>query len=211
MTNTTTNTIKLYGPRSGSALRAHWVAAELGTNYEAMSVDFSKGENRSEPFLRINPMGQVPALVDGDFTLAESMAIASYLIDQAGSDLAGKTPQERAWSWQWSIWAALNPHPHLATLGSPMWTGQPLATEVEAAAKAAVAKYLPVLEAHLTRRSFVAGTHFTVGDINVACALSYAALSNYDLSTYPAITAWTAKVTSRPAYLAAKGSTAAGK
>jgi len=200
-----TNKIKLYGPRSGSALRTHWVAAEVGTPYESAAVDFSKGEHKSEAFLRINPMGQVPALVDGDFTLAESMAIGSYLIELAGSDLAGKTPQERASAWQWSLWAALNPHPHLATLGSPMWTGKALAPEVEAAAKAAVARFLPVLEAHLARRPFVAGTHFTVGDINVSCALSYAAASNYDLSIYPAITAWMAKVMSRPACLKAKG------
>jgi glutathione S-transferase len=197
--------IKLYGPRSGSALRTHWVAAELGLPYESVSVDFSKGENRSEPFLRINPMGQVPALAEGDFTLAESMAIGSYLIDQAGSDLGGKTPQERAMAWQWSLWAALNPHPHLSALAAPAWTGKPLAPEAETAAKAAVAKYLAVLEAHLARRSFVAGTSFTVGDINVACALSYAAISKYDLSAYPAISAWMGKVMARPAFLKAKG------
>ena len=197
--------IKLYGPRSGSALRTHWVAAELGLPYESVSVDFSKGENRSEPFLRINPMGQVPALAEGDFTLAESMAIGSYLIDQAGSDLGGKTPQERAMAWQWSLWAALNPHPHLSALAAPAWTGKPLAPEAETAAKAAVAKYLAVLEAHLARRSFVAGTSFTVGDINVACALSYAAISKYDLSAYPAISAWMGKVMTRPAFLKAKG------
>src|ERR1022692_2659849 len=133
--------IKLYGPRSGSALRTHWVASELGLPYESVSVDFSKGENRSEQFLRINPMGQVPALAEGDFTLAESMAIGSYLIDQAGSDLGGKTPQERAMAWQWSLWAALNPHPHLSALAAPAWTGKPLAPEAETAAKAAVAKY----------------------------------------------------------------------
>jgi len=205
----TTSPIKLYGPRTGSALRTHWVAAEIGTPYETVSVDFSKGEHRSEPFLKINPMGQVPALVDGDFTLAESMAIGSYLIDVAGSDLGGKTPQERARSWQWSLWAALNPHPHLATLGSPRWTGKALEPELEASAKGAVARFLPVLDAHLARHSFVAGTQFTVGDINVACALSYAALSNYDLSGYPAITAWMVKVMSRPAFLKAKGEVAA--
>jgi glutathione S-transferase len=199
------NTIKLYGPRSGSALRTHWIAAELGTAYESMPVDFSKGENRSEWFLKINPMGQVPALVDGDFTLAESMAIGSYLIDKAGSTLGGKTPEERALAWQWSIWVSLNPHPHLAALASPAWTGKPLAPDAEAAHKTAVAKYLGVLEAHLGRHSFVAGTAFTVGDINVACALSYAAISKYDLSPYPAINAWMTKVTERPAFAQAKG------
>ena len=203
------NTIKVYGPRSGSALRTHWVAAELGTDYESAPVDFSKGENRADWFLKLNPMGQVPTLVDGDFALAESMAIGSYLIDLAGSDLGGKTPQERAWAWQWSLWTALNPHPHLATLAAPAWTGKALTPEAEATEKAAVAKYLVVLEAHLARRPFIAGTNFTVGDINVACALSYAAISKYDLSPYPAITAWMAKVTARPAYAKAKGAPAA--
>ena len=201
--------IKIYGGRMGSGLRTHWVAAELGIPYDSVPVDFSKGEHRSDQYLKINPMGQVPALVDGDFTLAESMAIASYLIDKAGSELSGKTPQERARAWQWSLWASLNPHPHLATLGSPKWTGQPLAPEVEAAAKTALARFLPVLEEHLQRHSFVAGTHFTVGDINVSCALGYAAMSNYDLSVYPAITAWMGKVMSRPAFSKAKGEVAA--
>lgn len=204
-----TSPLKIYGPRLGSPLRTHWVAAELGLPYEAVPVDFSKGEHKSDPYLKINPMGQVPALVDGDFTLAESMAIASYLIDKSGSELGGKTPQERARAWQWSLWASLNPHPHLATLASPKWTGQPLSVEVEAAAKAAIARFLPVLDAHLQRHSFVAGTHFTVGDINVACAISYAAISNYDLSVHPALTAWMGKVMSRPAFQKAQGEAAA--
>ena len=198
-------TIKLYGPRGGSSLRTHWVAAELGIKYEAVAVDFAKGENRSEAFLKISPMGQVPALVDGDFNLVESMAICSYLIDTAGSDLGGKTAQQRALAWQWSLWTALNPHPHLSTLASPAWTKQPNPPEVEVASKAALAKYLPILEARLAVSPFVAGADFTVGDINVACALMYAAYSKYDLAQYKAITAWQAKVTARPAFNLARG------
>src|SRR5689334_12872618 len=70
-----TTSIKLYCPRLGSALRTHWVAAELGISYDSVPVDFSKAEHKSDAFLAINPMGQVPALVDGEFKLAESMAI----------------------------------------------------------------------------------------------------------------------------------------
>jgi glutathione S-transferase len=196
-------TIKIYGPRMGSSLRAHWVAAELGTVYEGVSVDFSKGENRSDWFLKINPMGQVPALVDGDFNLAESMAIASYLIDVAGSDLGGKTPQERATAWRWALWAGLNVYPHMSQLASPAWTQQPLAPEVEAGARTSLAKYLPVLEAHLASSPFVSGATFTVDDINVGAVLSYAAYSQFDMSAYPATKAWLAKVQARPAYAAA--------
>ena len=192
------NSIKLYGPRGGSSLRTHWVAAEVGAAYEAVSVDFSKAEHKGDAFLAINPMGQVPALVDGDFNLAESMAIGSYLIDLAGSDLGGKTAQQRAKAWQWSLWAALNLNPHLSTLASPAWTQKPLATDVEATAKAAAAKYLAVLDAH------VAGDSFTVGDINVACVLSYASYSKYDMTPYPHVATWLAGVTDRPAYAKAR-------
>jgi len=198
-------TIKIYGPRTGSSLRTHWVAAELGTAYEGVPVNFGKGEHRSDWFLKINPMGQVPALSSGDFNLAESMAICSYLIDLAGSDLGGKNAEERASAWQWSLWASLNVHPHLSTLAAPAWTQQPLAPEVEAGAKTALAKYLPVLEAHLAKRAHITGASFTVGDINVAAVLGYAAYSQFDMTPYPAITAWLARVTSRPAYAKAKG------
>jgi len=193
-------TIKLYGPRMGSSIRTHWVAAELGTAYESKGVDFSKGDNRSDWFLKINPMGQVPALVSGDFNLAESLAICSYMIEQAGSDLGGKTAQERACAWQWSLWAAFNPQPQLAKLASPAWTKQPLAPEVESEAKGAAAKYLAILEAHLAHRPFVAGSNFTVGDINVASSLAYAALSSFDMSAFPKVKAWQAGVMARPSY-----------
>jgi glutathione S-transferase len=197
--------IKLYGPRMGSSLRTHWVAAEVGVSYESMPVDFSKADNRSDWFLKINPMGQVPALTSGDFNLAESLAICSYLIDVAGSALGGESAEARALAWQWSLWAALNLQPHLSTLASPAWTQQPLAPEVEAAAKTGAAKYLDLLEAHLASSPFVAGALFSVGDINVASVLGYAAFSKYDLSPYRATSAWLAKVTSRPAYLQARG------
>jgi glutathione S-transferase len=196
-------TLKLYGPRQGSSLRTHWVAAELGIPYESVPVDFAKAEHRSEAFLKINPMGQVPALSDGDFNLAESMAICSFLIDKAGSQLCGKDAQERAVAWQWSLWAALNPQPHLSTLASPAWTKQPLAPAVESAAKAGADKYLAVLQTHLAARPFIADKNFTVGDINVASSLAYAAYANYDLSPYPAIKAWLGRITDRPAYFKA--------
>lgn len=202
------NSIKLYGPRGGSALRTYWVAAEVGATCEAVSVDFSKGEHKGEAFLQINPMGQVPALVDGDFKLAESMAIGSYLIEMAGSDLGGKTAQQRAKAWQWSLWGALNLYTHLSTLASPAWTQQALAPDVEATAKAGAAKYLAVLETHLGTQRYIAGDSFTVGDINVACILSYAAYSKFDLSSFPAITTWLAGVTDRPAYAKARATEA---
>lgn len=197
--------IKIYGQPFGSSLRAHWVAAELGIPYETMPLEMSKGEHKSDAYLKINPMGQVPALLDGDFNLAESLAIGSYLIEKAGSDLAGKTAEERARAWQWSVWGVLNPQPHLSALASPMWTQKPLSPEAEASAKAGADKFLAILEAHLARRAFVAGSEFTVGDINVASSIAYARMAQFDLSPYPKVNAWFGTVTSRPSYSKATG------
>jgi glutathione S-transferase len=197
--------IKIYGPRMGSALRCHWTLAEVGTAYESVAVDFARAEHKSPAFLQLNPVGQVPVLVDGDFRLAESVAICSYVIDKAGSDLGGKTPEERAQALRWSIWALVNPQESLGTLASPMWTNTPLPADVEAKEKAEASRHLAVLEGHLAKSPYVAGDRFTVGDINVACSLAYAAMSKFDLSPFPATSAWLAKVTARPACAKARG------
>ena len=197
--------IKIYGPRFGSSLRCHWTLAELGTAYEAMPVDFASAEHKSPAYLKINPAGQGPALSDGDFCLAESLAICSYVIDKAGSDLGGRTPQERARAWHWSLWTLLNAQPPLGTLASPVFTNKPLSAEVEAKAKSDAARHLAVLEGHLATSPYVAGDAFTVGDVNVASSLGYAAMAKFDLSPNAAISAWFAKVTARPAYAKARG------
>ena len=68
-----------YAPGACS-LAAHIVLEESGEKYEAKRVDFSKAEQRSEAYLKINPQGRVPALLlDNGQPLAENTAILPYL------------------------------------------------------------------------------------------------------------------------------------
>ena len=74
--------IKLYGnvnTKSFNTLKLRFALAEIGADYEFSPVDLPKGEARTADFLRINPHGKVPVLVDGDFALPESDAILWYL------------------------------------------------------------------------------------------------------------------------------------
>ena len=57
---------------------------ELGVPYELVKTDFANGDTRSPDFLRINPNGHVPALVDGELALFESLAINLYLAEKYG-------------------------------------------------------------------------------------------------------------------------------
>ncbi|MBO0742525.1 MAG: glutathione S-transferase N-terminal domain-containing protein, partial [Hyphomicrobiaceae bacterium] len=72
--------LTLYYAPGACSLAAHIVLEESGEKYEARRVDFSKAEQRSQAYLKINPQGRVPALVlDSGEPLAENMAILPYL------------------------------------------------------------------------------------------------------------------------------------
>lgn len=73
-------TIKLYGYfRSSTAYRARIALQLKGIAFESVPVNLLKGEQRSEDFLKINPVGGVPVLQDGDFILGQSLAIINYI------------------------------------------------------------------------------------------------------------------------------------
>src|SRR4051812_36897443 len=59
----------------------HWMLEEVGAAYEIKLIDLASGEQRKEPYLAINPMGKVPAIVHRGVTVTESAAICAYLAD----------------------------------------------------------------------------------------------------------------------------------
>ena len=70
--------IKLYGVPLSRAFRSLWALEEIGVEYENVPVNFVDDAKKPQ-YLAINPNGRIPALVDGDLTLFESMAINLYL------------------------------------------------------------------------------------------------------------------------------------
>ena len=89
-------------------MRVLWMATELGLEYTHVPLAFNDPCLKQPDFLRINPAGAVPALVDDGFALAESLAINLYLAKRYG--IAGPTPlypstlQGEADVWRWSLW-----------------------------------------------------------------------------------------------------------
>jgi glutathione S-transferase len=91
-----------YFPANANAA-PHMLLGELGAKYELLLVDRTKDAQKSEEYLRLNPDGRIPTLVDNSLVLFESAAIVLHLVDQhGGAGLAPKvgTP-ERAKFYQW--------------------------------------------------------------------------------------------------------------
>ena len=90
--------IMLYGSVRSSAARCYWCLEEIGVAYKGVPVDMKANEHKSENFLKINPNGKVPALVDDQIQLFESMAINFYLAEKYKPSLLGSSIAEKALS-----------------------------------------------------------------------------------------------------------------
>src|SRR6202158_5047921 len=74
--------MKLYWSPRTRSFSALWLMEETGQRYERVLTDISTGAQKTPEYLAINPMGKVPALKDGEATLAEAAAICAYVAER---------------------------------------------------------------------------------------------------------------------------------
>nr|BFD61044.1 glutathione S-transferase family protein [Bdellovibrio sp. CKG001] len=193
--------IKIYGSPLSSAGRCYWMLEELGLPYEQVPLNMREKQHKSEEYLKINPNGKVPAIIDGEYVLWESMAITNYLAKKHNSPMAAQNAEEEGQMLQWSFWA-------LVDLQKPAvdWLIQAMFVPAEhrnqniiSDAQNILPRYLQVLEKGLSGKTYLVGNRFTVADINVASVIGILHALKFDLSSYPNITKWSQTCHSRPA------------
>jgi glutathione S-transferase len=183
--------IVLYGEPRSRAFRCIWMLEELGLEYQLVPVRTGGVETRTPDFLAINPNGRIPALVDGDLVLYESLAINHYLAARHGAGtLEPSTPHGRAEALRWSFWAMGEIEGpvdavarHRAQL-SDDWAAGPLG----------------VLDAALARTDWLVESRFTVADLNVAVMFRRPVLARVDRTPCPKLGAWLERCEARPAW-----------
>lgn len=193
--------IKVYGVAASRAFRSLWMLEELGVEYEHVPTHFADGGTRTPEFLAINPNGHIPAIVDGDLVLWESMAINLYLARKYGGALWPKGVQDEARATQWSFWAMTEVEPPLLDV---LFHRMFLPEAERDAAKADEGEQrlqapLAVLEGALDGRRYLLGSDFTVADLNVASVSSWVRFCGVDLSSYPNVSRYLEECLSRPA------------
>jgi glutathione S-transferase len=143
-------------------------------------------------YLKINPNGKVPTMVDGDFKLFESMAINLYLAAKHGKD--GFFPaslEDQALCHQWSFWGMTEVEKPLLTVLIDMFMTPPDKRKPDAVAEAlrALPRPFGVLNGALQGRDYLLGGQFTVADLNLASICSWARPIKYDFTPFPNVTA----------------------
>ncbi len=197
--------IKIFGPRQSSAARSLWTMEELGLQYEVVPVNMQEGEHKSPEFLKMNPNGKVPVMVDGDLVLFESMAINFYLCGRYdGGMLLGDNDNEKGLVLQWSFWVATQLASPFELVVVAKWRQIPEG-EAHAAAREEITKYLGILEGVLAGKDYLVGNKFTLADLHVVSVVGNVSFIGFDMTSFPNIAAYVARCTAREAYTKARG------
>jgi glutathione S-transferase len=195
--------IKLYDSKvSPYARKVRLVAAELDIPLEKISLDFQKGDPQKPEYLALNPNGKVPTIDDDGFVLWESSAILKYL----ASKKAGLLPSDArgaAQADQWMFWWANHAEPAIDLLIyelalKPFYGKPGNDASIIQEARDRLQHYLPVLDKQLEGREFVLGK-LSIVDFAIAPTLELSQRRmNVDLGKYPGITAWLARLQTKP-------------
>lgn len=195
--------MKLYYSPFACSLAAHIACREAGFDVELARVDLaSKRVEGGGDLHAINPMGQVPTLVDDDGrVLTENSALLTHLADRAaGRGLAPRPDApDRYELARWLSFVGAEVHKK----GLALVFGPDCPDAVRDYARGAIQKPLGVLERHLATRDALLGDGFTVADAYLLWALVIAPHGGVSLDGYPALRAYHKRHAARPAVRAA--------
>ncbi|XP_010549805.1 PREDICTED: glutathione S-transferase F11-like [Tarenaya hassleriana] len=183
---------------------------EKGIEFEVIHVDLDTFEQKKPDFLLRQPFGQVPAIEDGDLKLFESRAIARYYATKyadQGTDLLGKTLEQRAVVDQWSEVEAHYFHPLVLPIVinivvKPKF-GEKCDDVLVEELKSKLEEVLDIYDARLGSNRYFAGDEFSTADLTHMPAMRYlmgeTGLSHM-IKARVNVNRWWETVTARPAW-----------
>lgn len=193
--------LKVYHSQGARSLRVLWLCEEMGVPYETAEASFLKP---SDEFKAVNPLRTVPAMVDGDVRMIESVAMMIYIMAKYGpTDLEVK-PNEAGYAdyLQFLLFGEAG----VAAYGNPLVATRFLAPEDQKQnwtagyLKSAILKRLEFVGDKLGGKSFIAADRFTAADISVAYIVTGAKFAGIDEDIPASVKDYVANLHQRPAY-----------
>ncbi|KFC74620.1 putative glutathione S-transferase GstA-like protein [Bosea sp. LC85] len=182
-------------PLSGHGHRVELLLRALGLEYRFVSAPADV--RRSEAFLALNPLGQIPVLQDGALMLADSNAIMVYLVKRYAPDSAW-LPSEPLAAAQVQRWLSIAAGEVMHGPSTARLITQFGLKDDPARAERISSRLLTFMESHLTGRTFLAAEHPTLADLACYSYVAHAPEGGISLEPYPAVRAWTARIEALP-------------
>jgi glutathione S-transferase len=186
-------------PRSGPSYRVGLALSLMKEPFAFEMVDLPNGGGQKPEYKAKSRFGQVPCIQDGNDTIIQSSAILEYLAEKTGK-FGGKNAIERAHINEWMFW-------DFDRLCPGLFRSRAYKLGFRKGEQAVIDSYktdaeagLAALESHLSKNEWLALGKPTIADISVYSGIFYAADGGFDLSKYPGISAWKARVEALPGY-----------
>ena len=198
---TTPTFLKLHHfPLSGHAHRAQLMLSLLDLPHQLVPVNLRQGEHKTEAFLKLNPFGQVPVLEDGDTVVFDSNAILVYLArkyDPANRWLPADAVGQAAVQAWLSVAAGLIAYGPAAARRVTVFGAKLNAEDLIASSH----QLLKVMDSTLGHHAFLAAETPTLADVSAYSYIAAAPEGNVDLSPYPQVRAWLARIEALPGFV----------
>jgi glutathione S-transferase len=192
--------ITFYGhPRSGPTYRVGLALALMNEPFAFEIVDLPGGGGQKPEYKAKSRFGQVPCVQDGNDTIIQSSAILEYLAEKTGK-FGGKNAIERAHINEWMFWDFDRLCPGLFRTRAYKLGFRKGEQAVIDAYKADAESGLAALETHLAKNEWLALGQPTIADISVYSGIFYAADGGIDVSKFPGVAAWKARIEALPGY-----------
>jgi glutathione S-transferase len=189
--------MKLYYSPGACSLAPHILLNEAGYAYETEKVDLAtKKTATGADFSAINPKGYVPAItLDDGQLVTEVQVILRYLADKKPeTNLIPKAgSMERVRAEEWLNFIASEMHKSYGPIFRPTTP-----EEFKTLSRAYIARRLAILEQQLAGKPYVLGNNFSVADAYAFTILRWSQFTKVDLSPFPNITAFMARMEARP-------------
>lgn len=189
-------------PLSGNGRKVHMLLEEVGASYQLSKLDLTKGEQKNPDYLKLNPNGKVPTLVDDGFVLWESNAILLYLAEKfSATKLLPTGGHDRARMFQWLLFEQTTFRPPLSLLYRQTRFTPPDKQDSKAIEQAwsEIRTNMGILQTALSGREYIGGT-FSVADIAVLPYVYLAKDLGVELSAWPGVEAYWQRLSPRPSW-----------
>jgi GSH-dependent disulfide-bond oxidoreductase len=185
--------IKLHAAHTPNGRKISVMLEECGLPYEIVKVNLGKGEQFTPEFTALNPNQKIPAIVDGDVTLAESGAILIYLAETTGKLLSPRYPV-----MQWLMFQMAHVGPMLGQAHHfRLQAKEKLPYAIERYEKEA-ARIYGILERQVRQNQYLAGD-YSIADIATYPWIMRHFNFGVALDDYPALKEWADRIGARPA------------
>ena len=203
--------IQLYSLATPNGQKVSIALEEMELSYEAHKVDITKGEQNDPDYLKINPNGKIPAIIDTNgpdgkpLTLFESGAILIYLAEKSGQFLS-QTPKDRYVTIQWLMFQMGGVGPMFGQFGHFFKYAKDKCTDPYPVNRysAETQRLLGVLDFRLKDNTWLVGAEISIADFAVApwvdCLQTfYEAEEVLGLAKYRHVNSWMNRFLERPA------------